>query len=123
MAEKVIPTRLNWSVTLEQRFVEAGFQSHIVEELKNLGEVWRFDELIIVIRGEGRELVWMASLGKGVKTWASTILSIAKNAGARTMRFHIADDEKAILRFWRPYKPKPVEGYEGAYRIDLGDLS
>jgi len=40
MAEKVIPTRLNWSVTLEQRFVEAGFQPHIVEELKTLGEVW-----------------------------------------------------------------------------------
>lgn len=122
MAEKVIPVRLAWSPELRKRFEEAGFTPSILDELTLLGEVWKFDELFVVLRSEGRELVWMASLGKGVKKWASLVLDIAKSAGATSMRFHIADDELAILRFWRGHQPTPIlgEGLEGAYRIRLG---
>lgn len=126
MAEKVRPVRLPWSSALAGEFEQAGFTPLIVSELVELGQVWRFDSLKVVIRAEGSELVWMATLGEGTKKHAHHVLMIAKRAGAQTMRFHIDEDERAVLRFWRKYKPVPVhrdEGFApGAYRITLEAL-
>ncbi|ODS09820.1 hypothetical protein [Vibrio scophthalmi] len=117
MAQKIA-----WSASLIKQFEKAGFTSVIVNELTTLGEVWLFDSLYIVIRSEGDELVWMATLGTGIKDHVDSILAIAKRAGAKTMRFHVADDEKAITRFWRKYQPVEIvgEGFDsGAYRVNL----
>ncbi|WP_406732104.1 hypothetical protein RJD39_00670 [Vibrio scophthalmi] len=120
MAQKVA-----WSKSLIEQFEKAGFTSAIINELTTLGEVWRFGSLYIVIRSEGSELVWMATLGAGIKNHVDTILAIGKRAGAKTMRFHVADDEKAIVRFWRKYQPVEIvgEGFDsGAYRVNLEAL-
>ncbi len=125
MAEKVTPQNVAWSAALVAKFEKAGFTPAIIKELTTLGQVWRFDSLYIVIRAEGQELVWMATLGTGIKAHVNTILMIAKRAGAKTMRFHVADDERGIVRFWRKYQPEPIEGEgfaKGAYRVDLGVL-
>ncbi|WP_070964589.1 hypothetical protein [Vibrio sonorensis] len=123
---KVIPQKLSWTDALAAKFEKAGFTPTIVNELTTLGELWRFGSLYIVIRSEGRELVWMATLGTGIRTHVNTILQIAKRAGAKTMRFHVAEDERGIVRYWRRFQPKPIEGEgfaEGAYRVDLGVLN
>ncbi|WP_162047272.1 hypothetical protein [Vibrio taketomensis] len=123
MAEKVTPQKLAWTSDLVAMFQKAGFAPAIIQELTMLGDVWRFGSLYIVIRGEGKELVWMATLGTGIKKYVETILKMAKNAGAQTVRFHVAEDERGVLRFWRRFHPVEIlgEGFEsGAYRIDLG---
>ena len=125
MAEKMTPQNVAWSSGLVAKFEKAGFTPAIIKELTALGQVWRFDSLDVVIRAEGLELVWMATLGTGIHTHVNTILMIAKRAGAKTMRFHVADDERAVLRFWRKYQPTSIEGEgfaKGAYRVDLGVL-
>ncbi|GAB2650536.1 hypothetical protein [Vibrio panuliri] len=118
MAQKIV-----WTHELIAKFEKAGFTPAIIKELTTLGEVWRFGSLYIVIRGEGKELVWMATLGTGIHSHVKEILLTAKRAGATTMRFHVADDEKAIVRFWRRFRPVEIkgEGFDtGAYRVDLG---
>lgn len=126
--EKIAPRKVRWNDALESKFIAAGFTAEIIEELKTLGEVWQVEELTIITRIEPLnrrefEVVWMASLGAGVARWADTFLIGAKRAGAKYIRFHIADDEKAILRFWRKWKPEAVKdsGFDsGAYRVALG---
>ena len=125
MAKTIVPSKLPWSDALTRRFKQAGFTPAIIQELTSLGEAWQFESLVIVLRSEDRELVWMASLGEDVRSHVHNILSIAKRAGAKTMRFHVADDERAIVRFWRKYQPVEIhgEGFEaGAYRVDLEDI-
>ncbi len=126
MAEKVTPKLVTWSPSLVGQFERAGFVPAIIQELTTLGQVWQFGELYVVLRAEGSELVWMASLGKDVKSHVEHILTIAKRAGAKTMRFHVADDERAIVRFWRKYQPVAIQGEgfgSGAYRVSLEVLS
>ncbi|PKF48687.1 hypothetical protein [Enterovibrio nigricans] len=123
---KINPVRLSWTQENVARFTQAGFTSEIVQELTSLGELWRFDDIDIVIRSEGAELVWMATLGKGAKHHLDHILATAKRAGAKTVRFHVADNEKGIVRFWRPYHPVEIhgEGFDsGAFRVKLEVLS
>ncbi|MGR5059917.1 hypothetical protein ACPV3O_16845 [Vibrio rotiferianus] len=122
MAKTIVPKHLPWSDALVSQFKKAGFTPAIIQELTALGEAWQFDRLIVVIRSDGDELVWMASLGAGVHKHVEHILTIAKRAGAKTMRFHVADDERAIVRFWRKYQPVEIqgEGFDtGAYRVNL----
>ncbi|WP_162062373.1 hypothetical protein [Vibrio taketomensis] len=60
--------KLAWTSDLVAMFQRQGLPAII--KLTMLGDVWRFGSLYIVIRGEGKELVWMATLGTGIKsTW------------------------------------------------------
>ncbi|MEZ9439484.1 hypothetical protein [Vibrio atlanticus] len=120
MAQKVA-----WSPSLIARFDKAGFTPAIIKELTETGQVWQFGDLFVVLRSEGYELVWMATLGTGIKQYAKQVLLIAKRAGAKTMRFHCTSEERGILRFWRSYQPTPIldEGLTDAYRIDLGGVN
>ncbi|WP_414931840.1 hypothetical protein [Vibrio europaeus] len=136
--EKVTPKKVNWTPELEQRFADSGFASIIIEELKMFvkkgnGEVYQAGDLQIITRVEmlnehDYEVVWMASIGRGLKQWAQTFFDGAKRAGAKSIRFHIDESsrrELLILRVIGGWKPERVEGWDndpshGVYRVNLG---
>jgi hypothetical protein len=127
--EKVIPHKINWSDSLKIRLEQANFTPTIIAELETactLGrsEIYHIDKLTIITRVEmlsehQHEVVWMASLGQGVAKHIDIFLAGAARAGASYIRFHIAEDERAILRFWRKYHPVEIDGCKGAYRVPL----
>lgn len=114
MAKKVVPQKTEWTDALEAQFVEAGFQPAIIQELKTLGEVYQIDSLTVVARpemmdSESFEVVWMATLGKDLAKWSKVFFDGAKRNGAKAIRFHIADEEKALIRLLKSWKPQKVE--------------
>lgn len=130
MAKKVTPERLEWTPEHIDRFQAAGFTPPIVEELTQLGELYALDDLWIVARleplNEGFEVVWMASLGKGLAQHARTFFDGAKRRGAKAIRFHLDDEEKALVRLLRAWHPVRVteSGFEGlVYRVNLEEAA
>lgn len=130
MAKKVAPSHLAWTPELLARFQAAGFLPSIVEELTQFGELYAVEDLLIVARLEpfkdGFEVVWMASLGKGLTKHVSTFLEGAKRRGASAIRFHLDEDEKALVRLLRSLHPQPVneEGFQGlVYRVSLEEVA
>ncbi|KXF81199.1 hypothetical protein [Enterovibrio coralii] len=99
MAQTVTPIRLNWTTEHRKRFEEAGFTPAIVQELTTLGELWRFDSLDIVIRSEGHELVWMATLGTNVKRHLSHILRLPNAQAQRRCGFMWLMTKKRLCVF------------------------
>lgn len=126
MAKKVAPARLAWTPEHRARFQAAGFTPSILEELTQLGELYAIEGLLIVARLEpfkdGLEVVWMASLGQGLTKHVNTFLEGAKRRGASAIRFHLDEDEKALVRLLRPLQPQPVneDEFQGlVYRVNL----
>lgn len=126
--EKVVPKKVPWNAELERRFVEAGFSAEIVTELTTLGEVYQVEELTVIARLEAIdassfEVVWMGSLGKGLSKWSKVFFEGAKRNGAKSIRFHIDEDEKALLRLLKRWHPERVisDEFSGlVYRVNLG---
>lgn len=117
-----IPQKLAWSDALISRFKLAGFTPAIIGELTTLGQVHCVDQLTIVTRAEkneqgGVEVVWMASLGKGLVKWVPTFLDGARRAGASAIRFHIDSHERGVLRLVRRFHP--ISLGDGVYRVPL----
>ncbi|WCE29969.1 hypothetical protein [Vibrio sp. SCSIO 43137] len=134
--EKV--NKIGWSLELQARLQAEGFLPHIIEEIKRdcamgRGEIYQAGELIIISRVDalpsgGHEVVWVASLGRGLKKWAQRFYDAAARAGATYIRFHVDESdkrEKLLLKLIKSWKPFKIEWQTndadmGVYRVKLG---
>lgn len=66
-----------------------------------LAEVWRIEQVYMIVRQEGAELVICCLAGKGLLEVTPLIHEAAKQAGCETIRFHT--DRPALARLLCEY--------------------
>lgn len=122
--------KIKWSKSVESALAKNQFTPEIIEELKayclaGIAEIYALDKLTVIARSErltngNFEVVWMASYGAGLNKYKEVFFTAAARSGAEFIRFHFADDERALLRGIRKFNPVAIPDWSGAYRCSLG---